>query len=317
MRFRFAVPVATLLALACLASAAPARQIRINLSGFAFSPSAVTLDEGDHAVWVWVSNSHTVTSGDGNSSTPDGVFGAGTPELALSPGATFSWKSDRLGAEPYFCYVHAPLMVGTLTMMASGVTANLSDFRFTEVLFSDPAGHDLVEISNLGSAGNLGMYRLKIDGVPTQTLEEATGMDLDVPGGGSVVVHLGVSGTSTATDLFLPSAPALGASGSLALYVPNTVNTSLSDATQILDFVEWGPSGQENEGTAIAANLWNGGDSVPNTVAAGHSIEFCGQGGQYGASHWAEIAVPTFGSLGTCTTPTVRTTWGRMKSLYR
>ncbi len=315
MKTRYALAALVVLALTALAFPALARQVRINLSGFSFSPSSVTMNQGDHAVWVWLGSPPPVNSrhGDPSPPNPDGHFTTPT----LSTGTTFSWRSNFTGSQPYYCVVHALSgMIGTLTLVGSGTTVGLSDFRITEVLFNDPANHDLIEISNLGDAGDLGMYRLKINGVSTQTLKLAVGFSINVPAGGSVVLHLNASGTSTATDVFLPAVAGLPLTGSVGLYVPNTVNTLLTNADQMIDFLQWGAAGQENEPTAGTAALWTSGEFVPNTVAVGHSSEFCGQGGQHGASHWAEIGTPTFGSIGSCTTPTVRTTWGRIKSLY-
>jgi len=84
----------------------------------------------------------------------------------------------------------------------------------------------------------------------------------------------------------------------------------------LLDFVQWGAGGQGNEATAQAAGFWAAGAAITD-VAAGHSIEFCGQPGQYGAAQWHEISTPNFGGDGNCATPTFSTTWGRIKTLYR
>ena len=206
-------------------------------------------------------------------------------------------------------------MAGSLNLVSTGA-AGVADFRITEVQFNAAGNLDLIEIANIGSAGNLGKYRLKASGFAVQTLQVGTSTDIVVAGGGRVVLHCGTTGTNTATDLFLPAITNLPASGSAALYVPNTVTTSLALADQMIDFVQWGAGGQENEATAQAAGFWNAGAAITN-VAAGHSIEFCGQPGQYGATQWHEISTPNFGADGNCATPTFSTTWGRIKTLYR
>ena len=38
---------------------------------------------------------------------------------------------------------------------------------------------------------------------------------------------------------------------------------------------------------------------------------------QYGASFWAQVPAPDFGSSTVCSTPTLRSTWGSIKLLYR
>lgn len=305
-----------------LAAASPAvaraGQVRVNVSNFVYTPSNASANVGDHIVWIWTGGAHTVTSGDPNVVADpvagDGLFNS-SPTGSAPAGATFSWKATVTGSRPYYCQPHQPAMVATLDLVASGATGR-SDFRITEVQFNAAGNLDLVEIANLGAAGNLGKYRLKASGFAVQTLQVGSSTDIVVPAGGRVVLHCNATGTNTATDLFLPALTNLPASGSLALYVPNTFNTSLALADQMIDFVQWGAGGQENEATAQSAGFWAGGAAITN-VAAGHSIEFCGQPGEYGASRWHEISVPNFGSNGNCATPAAGTSWGRLKSLYR
>jgi plastocyanin len=299
-------------ACALVAGAAAARQIRVSVSNFAFSPATVTVNAGDHVVWVWTGGTHNVVSGDGVGQIADGEFTSGG--VAGIP-TTYSWKSVAPTTEPYYCELHAPGMVGTVNVVASGATG-LSDFRISEVQFNAAGNLDLVEIENIGSPGNMGRYRLKVSGLPVQTLQIGSSPDLAVPGAGHVVLHCNATGTSTATDLFLPAITNLPANGSIALYVPNTSVTNLSTASQLIDFVQWGAGAQENESVAVAAGLWTAGAAITN-VADGHSIERCGDPGQYGAGFWHEISTPNFGSDGNCATPTFSTTWGRIKSLYR
>ncbi len=302
---------AVLAALVLTVAIAGARQRRIDLSGFSFTPSAATLNQGDHAVWIWVGGTHSVFSG--ANASPDGIFGSG----GSGAGQTFSWKSDRTGTLDYFCGFHGLSMVATLDLVASGATASLSDFRITEVQYTAAGNADLVEITNLGATGDLGKYRLKISGATVQTLAIGASTNIAVPAGGRVVLHVGQSGTNTATDLFFNLAAGLpDAAGSVALYVPNTQSTALTNATQIIDYVAWGAAAQENEATAASALLWTAGTSV-GAVASGSSIEFCGQSGQYGAARWYENPTPNFGGSDNCLTPVTPTTWGRIKTLYR
>ena len=316
MRFRTPRRFVLAIALTALASvSARAGQVRINVASISFNNSSVTLNRGDHAVWVWTSSGHTVTSGDGNTSTPDGHFNSG--DIPINSGSTFSWKSNFTGPQPYYCIPHAPPMSADLAMVASG--ASVSDFRITKVQFGNPGGLDFIEIANIGPApGDLGMYRLRISGAATITLKKSANTTLAVPSGGRVVIYINQSGTTNDANIFVPTVAALPTTGSLALYVPNTVNTSLVAVDQIIDYVSWGAGGQENEPTAVSAGFWSANAAIQN-VAPGHAIAFCGaQGGQYGANNWSEITVPNFGTAAAdCTTPALRTSWGRIKSLYR
>lgn len=294
--------------LTAFAGAAHAGQFRINVSNFVFSPRAVNLDMGDHAVWVWTGGTHTVTSGD-STGFMSGLFNSNSVDF----GGAFSFRTSTPQLIRYYCIPHAPDMAGRLIVQASG-NNNASDFRLTEVLFA--GGEDRVEIANLGATGDLALYRLKISGQPLATLQLGSSNNLVVAASARIVLHFGVSGTNTATDLYFPTLSLPDAAGSVALYVPNTAAPALSDASQLIDFVQWGAGGQENEATANTAGVWTSGASI-NGVAPGHSVEFCGSPGQYGPASWSEVAVPNFGTNGGCATPTVRSTWGRIKTLYR
>ncbi len=306
------IPIAFALLIVAALCAPPsfAGQVRVNVSSFAFSPRAVNLNTGDHVEWIWTSGTHTVTSGDSASSSASGVFNTIT---AVASTSTFSFKSSTIQTIPYYCIPHAPDMAGRVIVQASGNTT-ASDFRITEVMFA--GGEDRVELANLGASGDLAKYRLKISGQSVALLQIGSTTNIASSAGSRIVLHFGTTGTNSTTDLFFPALSLPDASGSVALYVPNTVTPSLGLATQIIDFVQWGAAAQENEATANTAGYWALGSSI-NGVAPGHSIEFCGTPGQYGVGFWSEVATPNFGSNGGCSTPTVRSTWGRIKTLYR
>lgn len=303
--------LAAVLLAVCLAGAAHAGQVRVNVGSNpnAFTPSSVTINSGDQMVWVWSGTiSHSVTSGNDGSLGGSGVFNSGLLNPNTSP--IFSWKSGAPMTVPYYCIPHWPDMVGTITVTASG--APVADFRISEVQFNVAGGLDLIEIANLGAAtGNLGRYRISV----------ANGVAVSLPdniivaaSGGRIVIHANASGTNTATDFFLPTLPDLPANGSATLYVPNTVAPALTNTATIIDFVQWGAGGQPNESTAVSAGFWSTGQAITG-VAAGHSIELCSS--THGLGSWAEVATPNFGSNGNCATPAGITTWGRVKTLYR
>jgi hypothetical protein len=152
--------------------------------------------------------------------------------------------------------------------------------------------------------------------VTLQTLDIGTSHTISVPGNGHVVLHFNDTGVNTATDLYFPGVN-LPTTGSAALYVPSNFGSStlLTATDLIIDYVQWGAGGQENEATGVGAGFWAASAAVTN-VAAGHSIQFCGGPGQYGVGQWSEIGSPTFPSTGTCSTPAIRSTWGRIKTMY-
>lgn len=293
----------------CLAGAAHGGQVRVNVNSNDFTPQSVTINPGDHVVWIWQSGIHSVTSGNDGSIGGSGIFNSGTLNTNTSP--AFSWKSGSPAAIPYYCIPHFSLgMIGDITVSAA--SAPVSDFRISEVQFNVVGGQDLIEIANLGAAtGNLGRYRISV----------ANGVAVSLPAnvtvaasGGRIVIHANASGTNTATDIFLPTLPDLPTNGSVTLYVPNTVAPALTNTATILDFVQWGAGGQPNEATAVSAGFWGTGQAITG-VAAGHSIELCSSA--HGLGSWAEVATPNFGLNGNCATPAATTTWGSIKTLYR
>ncbi len=317
--FRMAAAALALLALA--APFASAKQVRINVTNFDFTPRYASMNLGDHAVWIWNNTSHTVTQGDTAdvpvTPTP-GTAKFNSGDAGIS-NATYTWKANASGLIQYYCIPHWPSMVGGLDVVASGAQG-LSDFRITEVQYNVAGNADLIEITNLGATGDLGMYRLKVSGAGLATgnlLRNGSATTLPVAAGAKFVVHVGASGINDANNLYFSGIPGLpDAAGSVALYVPNSVNTSLTLPSMLIDYVAWGSGGQENEATAVSASLWSASTAVP-VVNAGSSIEFCGQSGQYGAARWYENPTPNFGGSDNCLTPVTPTTWGRIKVLFR
>ncbi len=320
--FRFALLAAALLvSCSSLAIAGSVRVVVAPGGSRTFSPASISVNSGDHVVFVWAGSGHTATSGNPNTQANDGAFSSGAG--FLSTGARFYWKTSALGTETYFCVPHAPSMAGSITVSPSGV--DVADFRITEVEYAGAGGADRVQITNMGSAMDfLDVWRLSYAAGVTQTMPATS---LPVNAGAAVTLHLNAAGTNTATDVFL-AVPELGTSGSFALYVPNNTTSSsspasLTDVKQIVDYVEWGSPGQPtppNESTAVSAGLWSAGDAV-NTDAmipggAGYSISFCGTRTDHGASFW-QISRPNFGTAAPCATPTRNPTWGRIQALYR
>jgi plastocyanin len=304
--------------LAVLFTLDPSRagEVRVNITGNSFTgtfgPRTLNINSGDHVVWVWTGGQHSTTSGDSSTGVADGRWDSDIQTTAGTNTPAFSWQGNLLGVSTYFCQLHAPPMAGRV-IVGSGIP--VPDLRLTEVQYNEPSGFDKIEITNLGAAlGDLGRYRIAT-GASAVSIALTS---VSLAPGASLTLHANESGTNTPTDMYLPAiGPLNDAAGSVALYVPNTVNTSLADATQIVDFVEWGAGGQPNEGTAVSASVWSAGSTAP-TVAAGHSIEFCGASNQH-AGFWTDNPTPNFsGAASNCgVVPTHVSTWGRIKQLYR
>jgi len=294
----------------CLAVPALAGQRRVNVSSNFFNDSTLVANAGDQIVWVWTASSHSVTSG--TTQLGDGVFNSG---IQGGAGRAFAWKTPLASSARirYVCNPHFSIgMHGRIDFSASSVP--VSDFRITEVRFSPGHDSDYVEIANLGDdVGNLGRYRLSLTSASLLTL---TPVDMVVPVGGRVVIWLGPSGIGSATQQFFPGL-SLPRTGSAALYVATSVasDTLRTRDDLMVDFVQWGVDGQLNEATAAIATYWTAGQFA-DTPADGHALEFCGSAFERGASFWQGSPVATPGTSN-CVTPTTRSSWGRIKAIYR
>lgn len=320
-----AAALALLLLAALGATSARAGQVRVNVGqgGQIITPYVVNINQGDHVVWVWIGSGHTVTNwtlpSDSVSSNFDGTIfdsDAGGLHFGQNNTTRFSWKSDRTGTVPYVCVPHIPDMSARVIIASALPAVPVADFRLTEVQFNVPAGQDLIEIANLGTAsGNLGRYRIAVSGGAV----EIPLSDVIVAAGARLTLHTNQAGANTATDLFVPAIGSLpDAAGSVALYVPSSLapQNALTNKDLMIDFVQWGAPAQANETTAGLAGFWSAGTSL-NGVAAGHSIEYCASATlEHGVNHWAEISPPNFGGNSDCTTPVLGQTWGRVKIIY-
>ncbi|MAB80227.1 MAG: hypothetical protein CMJ89_12815 [Planctomycetes bacterium] len=122
------IHLVTSLCLAVLAfgtSSAAQTTHTVTLNASTFSPSTLTIQEGDTVDWVWSLGAHNVVSGAGG--IPDGIFNSGLPAL---PPMSFSVTFDSafLAANPvpgnvydYYCDVHVGFgMTGAVTVNAAG-----------------------------------------------------------------------------------------------------------------------------------------------------------------------------------------------------
>jgi plastocyanin len=328
-RFVLLPPAAVTLLALLLAAPAIAGQLGVTVSPgglLQFTPANVTVNPGDQVFWIWQGSGHTVTSGTAGTAAGDGTFRSSTS--ANLSGDAFFWKSAASGTFQYYCFPHFGFnMKGAIAINPAG-SSSVADFRITEVEFA-VGGGQRVQISNLGTNLDfIDMFRVTSQSGASVALPVNA---IAIGAGSSVTLHLGASGTNDATNVFVPAAPTLTAAGSFALYVPNTTTgpggstapASLTDANQMVDYVEWGTPGQAaspNRSTAVSANFWGPTDVVnvtdlPNG-GLNYSISFCGLRGQYGATFWNKTT-PNFGAGPICTTASRPSTWGRIKSLYR
>ncbi len=106
-----------------LSSARSQTTWNVNLGSSSFTPTHLTIDEGDTVHWVWVRGLHNVVSGVGGNH--DGNFRSGNAGF----NQTFDLVFDRAFLDahiilgnvyPYYCIVHVAVgMVGTITVIVA------------------------------------------------------------------------------------------------------------------------------------------------------------------------------------------------------
>ncbi len=162
-----------------------------------------------------------------------------------------------------------------------------------EVLY-DPlgtdAGNQLIELKNTGTAsGDIGgwwlCYRFEYYDIPAS---------VSIEPGAFLVIHLGVNGDNTATDVYIQFASALNTNSSdLNLYLDG----NFTSPSSMIDFVQWGGGGNGRESVAVTAGMWMEGDFVPD-IQEGHSIAYDGTGNT--SADWCDDSTPTLGGENDC-----------------
>jgi plastocyanin len=88
----------------------------VEAAGVAFSPSSLTISVGDTVVWIWINDSHTVTSGTGAVDPQAGVLWNEFLDVANQ---SFEREFPTDGVFPFFCIPHEGFgMTGSITVQA-------------------------------------------------------------------------------------------------------------------------------------------------------------------------------------------------------
>jgi plastocyanin len=116
---RLAVIPTTLLALGAMA--APAAAADVTIKNFAFTPSTVTIAQGEAVTWTWAGpdTNHSVTSDPNQADSWDTDPNAPPTSLTHPPGSTFEHVFNTSGTFTYFCKVH-PSMTGKVIVNGPG-----------------------------------------------------------------------------------------------------------------------------------------------------------------------------------------------------
>jgi plastocyanin len=104
---RLAVIPATLLALG--ATAGPAAAADVTISNFSFSPTPITITQGDTVAWHWAGpdTNHSVTSDPHQADSFDSDPAGPPNSLTHPPGSTFDHTFNTSGTFTYICKVHS------------------------------------------------------------------------------------------------------------------------------------------------------------------------------------------------------------------
>lgn len=96
----------------------------VDIHNFSFSPSTVTINQGDSVRWVWVEGMHSTTSGtcSGGTCTPNGVWSS-----PIQSDGEFTFTFQTPGTYPYYCAVHGARMRGHIVVAGPApLTAEVS-----------------------------------------------------------------------------------------------------------------------------------------------------------------------------------------------
>lgn len=159
---------------------------------------------------------------------------------------------------------------------------------FTDAIGSD-TGNEWIEIYNNGvSAVNMTGWEIDCDIAPYYTFPTFT-----LQSSAFVVIHLRSDGTDTQEDLYTSSAWSSSnmsnSSGQVALY-----NSDSHTQANLIDYVEWGATGQTHESQAINAGQWPATPDFAPAVSEGRSIEYDGSGNS--GADWFDQSNPTQGA---------------------
>ncbi len=146
--------------------------------------------------------------------------------------------------------------------------------KINEVLYATSG--DQIELKNFGTtavdvSGWWFCSRFIYTQLNSMTLMSGS---LNIPPGGIVALS-GKSLDDTSADLGLYN------------------SATFASTSAMEDFVQWGAAGLGRESVAVSKGIWTAGDFIA-TVAAGHSIEYDGDGDA--SSDWVDQATPTIGA---------------------
>ncbi len=107
----------------------------VDVSSFAFTPSALTIEVGDTVVWTQTSGTHNVNGSISTFSSNPVGFGNGS---VASGGWTYSYVFTTAGDYTYQCDPHINSMTATITVSESSVSINESKIENGTNVYPNP-----------------------------------------------------------------------------------------------------------------------------------------------------------------------------------
>jgi hypothetical protein len=154
-----------------------------------------------------------------------------------------------------------------------------------------PGGHQAIEVVAVNVPLDTTGYHLVVGAtaVPLPAVQIAPY--------GVFVLHLGVAGVSTPQDLWLPTAPALGVSDSIALFR----SAAITAPGELLDYLAWGGAVGPQAAMAVQVGRWTtvGASAVlPPGVGAtlANRRSTRTNGNLFGPAAWYQDTTPTLGA---------------------
>ena len=156
-----------------------AADANVNVSDFVFSPSIVTINQGESVTWHWVSGTHTIHS----DSSPQ----AWAEAASSSTNQLFSHIFSVAGTYPYHCTIHGSSMSGTITVLSTtGMKEDQSKNRLLNV-YPNPA-KDLLKVALSKTSSD--SYDLRITNAIGKTVKTISKEEFRAKAGNEILVEV-------------------------------------------------------------------------------------------------------------------------------
>jgi hypothetical protein len=189
---------------------------------------------------------------------------------------------------------HLAVATGLLGLLTLPAQAQLSTVRISEIL-ADPTGPNTSQAIELFNAGS---SPVSLNGAALASNDQARTLAglADLPPGGTLVIRWNQSGASAGNQFFTGPTFALNpAQGNLALFKSSQV----TNAGELLAFVQWGAPSQIRADLAAQTTLWDPAAFL-STAPEGQAMALLSGGSGRSPAEWASLP-PSIGTPNTAT----------------